>query len=197
MVLAVAVIIGLAAGLIRCWIGKREYRFYELKAPLLVLIAFIPQFFGFVLPATRVLFSEKAASIILVSSQALLLVFSLMNLKKTSFFPIIAGFLCNFLVIILNGGLMPISPETIHQLIPGVSDSLWTLGHRLGFGKDIVLLENQTVLPFFSDRFVTPQWMNYPVAFSFGDLLISAGVIWLLWSLGGPEKKKIMESKNE
>jgi hypothetical protein len=190
MVLAFAVLIGLAAGLIRCWIGKSEYRFYELKAPILVLIAFIPQLFGFVLPATRVLFSEKIASLILVSSQAVLLVFSLMNLKKFSFFPIIAGFLSNFLVIILNGGLMPISPETIRHLIPDAPDTLWSLGHRLGFGKDIVLLENQTVLPFLSDRFVTPQWMNYPVAFSFGDLLISAGVIWLLWTLGGPEKQK-------
>jgi hypothetical protein len=35
--------------------------------------------------------------------------------------------------------------------------------------------------------------MNYPVAFSVGDLLISFGVIWLLWSLGGPEKKKGLE----
>jgi hypothetical protein len=190
MVLAFAVLIGLAAGLIRCWIGKREYRFFELKAPILVLIAFIPQLFGFVLPATRVLFSEQVASVILVSSQALLLVFSLLNLKKLSFFPIIAGFISNFLAIILNGGLMPISPETIRLLIPGAPDTLWSLGHRLGYGKDVVLLESQTVLPFLSDRFVTPQWLNYPVAFSFGDLLISAGVIWLLWTLGGPEKQK-------
>ena len=85
---------------------------------------------------------------------------------------------------------MPISPETIKLLIPGAPNSLWSLGHRLGYGKDVVLLESQTILPFLSDRFVTPQWLNYPVAFSFGDLLISAGVIWLLWTLGGPEKQK-------
>lgn len=193
MILVVAVFIGLIAGLIWAWIGKREYRLYGLHAPWLVLIAFIPQFFGFFLPTTKVLISEQFASIFLVSSQVLLLLFSLLNIKKLSFAPIIVGFLCNFLVIVLNGGLMPISPETINRLVPNAPSNLWILGHRLGYGKDVVLLEGQTILPFFSDRFVTPQWMNYPVAFSFGDLLISAGVIWLLWSLGGLEKKKDME----
>jgi hypothetical protein len=193
MVLAVAVIFGVIAGLIRSIIGKNEYRFYELNAPIIVLIAFIPQFFGFFLPATRVLISEQLASILLVSTQVLLLLFSLLNLKKFSFIPIVAGFLGNFLEIVLNGGFMPISPETIKRLLPDASSTFWTLGHRLGFGKDIVLLEGQTILSFLSDRFVTPKWMNYPVAFSVGDLLISFGVIWLLWSLGGPEKKKGLE----
>ena len=190
MILVAAVLIGVVAGLIRSRIGKREYRFYELNAPILVLIAFIPQFFGFVLPTTRVLISDQLAAILLVSSLILLLIFCTLNLKKLSFIPIIGGFLCNFLVIVLNGGLMPISPETIHKLIPNASEGLWTLGNRLGNGKDIVLQTSQTVLPFLSDRFVTPQWLNYPVAFSLGDIFISAGVIWLLWSLGAPEKRE-------
>jgi hypothetical protein len=141
------------------------------------------------------LFSEQFASVLLVSSLILLLLFSILNLKKLSFIPIIAGFLCNFLVIVLNGGFMPISPETIQKLIPGATSDLWSLGHRFGYGKDIVLQDNKTILPFFSDRFVTPQWVNFPVAFSFGDLLIAAGVIWLLWSLGSPDKKVEVESK--
>ena len=197
MVLIVAVIVGLIAGLIRCWVGKTEYRIYELRAPSLVIVAFTPQFFGFFLPATRNLISEQIAAILLVSSQVILLLFSLLNLKKISFIPIIVGFLANFLVIVLNGGLMPISPETINRLVPNAPSNLWTLGHRLGYGKDIVLQESQTILAFLSDRFVTPQWLNYPVAFSLGDLLISFGVIWLLWSLGGPEKQKVMEIIHE
>ena len=193
MVLIVAVFAGLIAGLLRTWVKKREYRIYELKAPGIVLLAFIPQFFAFFLPATRVLFSDQLASICLVSSQVLLLLFSLLNLKKLSFAPIILGFLANFFVIILNGGWMPISPETVNRLVPNAPNGLWTLGHRLGYGKDILLQESQTILPIFSDRIVTPQWMNFPVAFSLGDILISIGVIWLLWSLGGPEKQKVME----
>jgi hypothetical protein len=197
MVLVVAVVVGLIAGLIRSWIGKVEYRFYELRVPWLVVVAFLPQFFGFYLPASRTLISQQLATILLLSSFVLLLLFSALNLKKLSFIPIMGGFLCNFLVIVLNGGLMPISPETIDKLIPNAPSSLWTLGHRLGYGKDIVLQESHTLLPFLTDRFVTPQWLHYPVAFSFGDLLISAGVIWLLWSLGGREKKKDLELINE
>lgn len=197
MVLVVAVIVGLIAGLIRSRISKVNYRFYELHFPWLVVVAFLPQFFAFFLPATRILVSQQLAAILLVSSLVLLLLFSLLNLKKLSFIPIIGGFLCNFLVIVLNGGLMPISPETINRLIPNAPSSLWSFGHRLGYGKDIVLQEGRTLLPFFSDRFVTPQWLHYPVAFSFGDLLISAGVIWLLWTLGGHEKKKDLEPIHE
>lgn len=196
MVLLAAVLIGLVAGLIRAWAGKREYRFYDLRFPVLVFIAFIPQFFAFFLPSTRILVSDQLAVLLLVSSQALLLVFSLLNIKNFSFWPIIAGFLGNFLVIILNGGLMPISPKTITRLLPDASESLLQTGQRLGTGKDIVLNEKDTVLPFLSDRFVTPQWLNYPVAFSLGDILISVGVIWLLWSMGGPQiQKKIGENK--
>ena len=196
MVLLIAVFIGLVAGLIRCWIGKRVYRFYDLHYPGLVLVAFIPQFFAFFLPATRSLISDQLASILLISSQVLLLIFSLLNFKKPGFWPITAGFLANFLVIILNGGLMPISPETVKLLAPNAPEGTWQIGQRLGVGKDIVLNSTTTVLPFLSDRFATPQWLNYPAAFSFGDILISIGVIWLLWSLGGPQKQKAMEQNS-
>jgi hypothetical protein len=197
MVILVAVIIGITAGLIRCGISKTEYRFYQLNAPVLVLIAFVPQFIAFYIPATRILVTDQLASIALVSSQFLLLLFSLLNLKKLSFSPIIVGFLANFIVIVLNGGWMPISPETINRLVPNAPSTLYILGHRLGYGKDVVLKVSQTVLPFLSDRLVTPQWLNYPVAFSLGDVLISVGVIWLLWSLGSPVKQKEMEQFHE
>lgn len=196
MVLLIAVFIGLIGGLIRAWVKKREYRFYELRAPILVFVAFVPQIIAFFLPATKNLISDEAAPIILVSTQALLLLFALLNIKKYSFWPISLGFLANFVVILLNGGLMPISPETIRRLLPNAPAELLQTGQRLGTGKDIVLNEKDTILPFLSDRFVTPTWLNYPVAFSLGDILISIGVIWLLWSMGGPQTQKGTE-KNE
>jgi len=137
------------------------------------------------------------AVVLLVVTQALLLLFALVNLKKLSFIPISLGFLANFLVILLNGGLMPISPETVLKLVPDAPKGFYTLGERLGYGKDRVLLESQTRLAFLDDRIVTPQWMHYPVAFSLGDLVISAGVIWLLWSLGGPEKANVRRDVHE
>lgn len=190
MVLVIAVFIGLIAGLVRAWVGRREYRFYELKAPILVFIAFLPQIFAFFLPSTRNLVSDKYAPIVLVGTQAILLLFAVLNIKKKSFWPISLGFLANFLVISLNRGLMPISPDTIQKLVPNAPAEWLVTGQRLGTGKDIVLHAKDTILPILSDRFVTPAWLNYPVAFSLGDILISLGVIALLWSMGGPQTQK-------
>jgi hypothetical protein len=190
MVLVIAVFIGLIAGLVRAWVGRREYRFYELKAPILVFVAFLPQIIAFFLPTTRNLVPDKYAPFVLVGTQAILLLFAVLNIKKKSFWPISLGFLANFLVISLNGGLMPISPDTIKKLVPNAPAEWLVTGQRLGTGKDIVLHAKDTILPILSDRFVTPAWLNYPVAFSLGDILISIGVIALLWSMGGPQTQK-------
>jgi hypothetical protein len=193
MVLVIAVFIGLLAGLVRAWIGRREYRFYELKAPILVFVAFLPQILAFFWPTTKNLVPNEYAPIILISTQAILLLFAVLNIKKKSFWPISLGFLANFLVISLNGGLMPISPDTIRKLVPNAPAEWMVTGQRLGTGKDVVLHAKDTILPILSDRFVTPAWLNYPVAFSLGDILIAIGVIALLWSMGGPQTQKVTE----
>jgi hypothetical protein len=192
MILLVAVLVGLTAGLCRAWIGKRQYRAYALKAPGLVILAFIPQFTAFFFPKTRSLISDNLASILLVSSLIILLFFSLLNIQKISFWPIITGFLMNFLVIALNGGFMPISSETLQKLFPS-SESTWVVGQRLGYGKDIILAPHLTRLWFLSDRFTLPDWLHYPAAFSLGDVFIAAGTVWLLWMLGGKNKQELKE----
>ena len=186
MILVVAVLVGLAAGLCRARLRKREYRVYDLKATTLVLLAFIPQFFIFFLPSTRARIPDTTASILFIGSLIVLIVFSLFNIRKPGFWPITGGFLLNALVILLNGGWMPISPAMVQRLLPDTAANAWRVGERLGFSKDIVLLPENTRLWFLSDRFSLPGWLNYQVAFSPGDIIICAGIIWLLWSLGGP-----------
>jgi hypothetical protein len=119
-----------------------------------------------------------------------LLAFALANLKKTPFWALGLGLLSNFVVILLNGGWMPIQPEVVQKLIPGPSNGLWAVGERLLMTKDFVLPLADTRLWFLDDRFTLPAWLNYPVAFSIGDVLISIGAFWLLWSLGGPNKEQ-------
>lgn len=191
MVLVVAVLVGLTAGLCRARLGKREYRVYDLKATGLVLLAFIPQFFIFFLPQTRTRIPNTTASILFVGSLLILIVFSLFNIRKSSFWPITAGFLLNALVILLNGGWMPISPTMVQKLLPNVTQSTWQVGERLAFSKDVVLPPETTRLWFLSDRFTLPGWINYQVAFSLGDVFLFLGVIWLLWSLGGSKNETV------
>jgi hypothetical protein len=193
MVLLIAVFVGLLAGLIRAGVKKREYHYSDLRHPWLVLAAFIPQLFAFYIPATSQQVSDPLAVIILVSTQALLLIFAVLNIKKTSFWPIISGFFANFLVILLNGGLMPISPATITKMLPEGAANTYTTGQRLGDGKDIVLNEIDTRLAFLSDRIVVRNFLNASIAFSAGDILIALGVLWLLWSMGGPKEQVQLE----
>jgi len=196
MVLVTAVLIGLILGLGRAWINKQNYRVYDLRAPGLVLLAFIPQFLIFFLPATRSRIPDRTASILFISSLIILIAFSIFNIRKTSFWPVTAGFLLNAGVILLNGGWMTISPAMVQKLFPAAEPS-WKVGERLGFSKDILLNPEMTRLWFLSDRFTLPDWIHYRVAFSAGDLLIFIGIVWLLWSLGGKAKDKIKENNNE
>jgi hypothetical protein len=193
MILLIAVFIGTIAGLVRARVNKREYQFDDLRAPWLVVAAFVPQLFAFNIPSTSQKTSDPLASVLLVSTQALLLVFALLNIKKLSFWPIFTGFLANFIVITLNGGLMPISPKTIERMSPASDGFVYQVGARLGSGRDVVLPESSTRLAFLSDRIVLNLLGQFSVAFSAGDILISLGVIWLLWSLGSPVKNRISE----
>ena len=53
MILVVSIVIGLAAGFIKARVRKEPYQPIELKHLWLVLLAAIPQFLAFFLPATR------------------------------------------------------------------------------------------------------------------------------------------------
>jgi hypothetical protein len=196
MILVAAVLVGLIAGLCRAWVGKRQYRVFELKLPVLVLVAFIPQYLAFFAPRTRELLSNRLVAILLISSMIILLGFSILNIQKSAFWPISFGFLLNFLVIALNGGFMPISPATVNRLNPG-SEVTWMIGQRFGYSKDIILSPEMTKLAFLSDRFTITNFLGYNVAFSLGDIFIALGVVLLLWMLGGKSELKTKEIINE
>jgi hypothetical protein len=188
MVLAAAVALGLVAGFFRAWVGKRSYRVVSLRFPGLVLIAFIPQWFAFYQTRMGAEFPAEFSPALLVLSQSLLLVFAWFNRKLPGFWLLGGGLLLNLLVIAANGGLMPISPETVRVLYPQAPASSWEVGKQLGNGKDIVLPREETNLWFLSDRFLFPEWLRYPVAYSLGDVVIALGAFWLLWTLGGESK---------
>ena len=190
MILAAAVAVGLVAGLIRAWIGKRSYRVIDLRFPGLVLIAFIPQWFAFYQSRMGVGFPNEWSPALLVVTQLLLLIFAWFNRKQPGFWILGTGLFLNLLVIGFNGGLMPISPETVRKIYPDAPDSSWQIGRRLGNGKDIVLPVSETRLWFLSDMLLLPDWLHYRVAFSLGDVLIAFGAFWLLWTLGGQHNEE-------
>jgi hypothetical protein len=190
LILLIALVAGLTAGWLRAWWNKRALQAIRLKYWWLVILAFIPQLVAFQWKVTSSNFSDAWAPAALVSSQVVLLVFVWFNRRDPRVWVLGIGLLLNFLVTVLNGGLMPISPETVQKLIPNAPSGAWHIGERLGTGKDIVLPSLSTRLWYLSDRFLLPSWLQYRVAFSLGDVFIAIGAFWLLWSLGGPLKTK-------
>jgi hypothetical protein len=162
----------------------------NLRLVWLVPVAFVPQWLTFYLPATRKLISDDLAAAVLIGSQTFLLVFAWLNRSQPGFWALGLGLALNLLVIALNGGLMPTSPETVARLVPDALPGAWRVGRRLGSGKDVVLPIATTRLWWLGDCFVLPTWFPYQVAFSLGDVFIAGGAFWLLWTLGDANDKQ-------
>lgn len=177
MILLWAVILGLLAGSIRAWVGGRRLISPNLRLAWLVPVAFVPQLLVFYIPAIAGIWADNIVATGLVTSQILLVIFAWVNRRQPGFWLLGLGLALNMLVIVLNGGLMPISPETVTKLLPNATPDTWEIGSRLGRSKDIVLPITETRLWLLSDRFLLT--LPNRVAFSLGDVLVATGAFWL------------------
>ena len=186
MILLIALLAGWLAGLAYARWQKRTYKAPRISFIWLAFVAFVPQLLAFYLPATRARIPDAWAAASLIVSQVLLLLFAWANRKLAGMWLLIAGLALNLAVIAANGGFMPISPETAARLIPAAVVEAMHVGSRFGFGKDVLLLPEDTRLAWLSDRFLLPAWFFYQVAFSLGDIFIACGIFWLLMRQGIP-----------
>jgi hypothetical protein len=118
----------------------------------------------------------------------------LANLRRPGMGWLLAGMALNFLVMAANGGLMPVSPETLAR--GGREHVLARAGDGGAYAqaqpkKNLILREDETRLALLSDRLVVP---GHPGAFSAGDVLIAAGIVVALGAAGGGIRGSITSS---
>lgn len=180
MILGVAVFAGLLFGLLLARFRRKIWRPPTFRYSWLVVIFFIPQFLAFYIPATRDLFPAQLVAASLVISQFGLLAFCLFNWRLAGMPLLTLGLFLNLIVILANGGMMPVSPETVSRLVSSETMAKLEIGERLGTTKSILLAPETMVFPWLADRFVPPDWIPYRFAFSVGDVFIGLGVFVLL-----------------
>ncbi len=179
MILLAAVLLGLLVGWGLAHTQKRQYQVPDLKSVWLVFAAFAPQLVIAYIPATQRLVPDWLGSGVLLATLSAFLAFVWLNRRLPGMPILMTGLILNLLVIVTNGGWMPISPDTASHLRGGDSIHTADLGQRFG-QKDVLLLPQDTRLAPLADRFLLPAGMPYQAAFSLGDILVAIGVFWLL-----------------
>ena len=136
--------------------------------------------------------TEAARRTLLVASYVLLLGFVLLNLRRPGLAIIGLGLLLNFLAIVTNGGLMPISPQNLER--SGLPKEEVSLGDWVPNSKDVLLARDDTNLWFLTDILVwkNPSGVN---AFSVGDVIIGAGLVITLGELFLPRVQRVSRGR--
>ncbi|WP_246944168.1 DUF5317 domain-containing protein [Bacillus pinisoli] len=153
----------------------------SLKHPWLIVVAFVLQFLSIYIFPNQLLLA-------IIVSNTVLIAFSIFNIKFAGFKYMIIGILLNLLVMVVNGGRMPVDVEAAKVISP--SDVPALLAGE--YGKHVALSEN-THLNFLGDIF----FLQYPyprqIVISLGDIIFSLGVILFLHHVMVKGKKKPKE----
>ncbi len=166
MVLILSIVLGLVIGLLA---GGRLERLGQVRitwAPLAItglaiqLVLFSPPVVAWIGDL------GAAGPVVYVGSTALVLAALLRNLRQPGLALIALGAALNAVVILANGGYMPVSP-----------DALAAIGRLEPSGTyaNTVLATSGTLLPWFGDIIPLPLPVPLRTVVSLGDLLIGAG----------------------
>jgi len=132
------------------------------------------------LVAEATIIGVPLVTLMMVVSCALVVCVVWANRRLPGVFLVGLGLLANLVVMTLNGGWMPITPEALQRMgrlswvTPrGTVAKVWG-------AKNVALPRAETRLWWLSDILVLGPPLSLPTAFSLGDVLIAAGLFWLL-----------------
>jgi hypothetical protein len=155
----------------------------QLRLVPLVLIALAVQAVAIYAPLGS---DDLPRRVLVVASYLAVIAFVAANLRRPSIAVLALGVLLNFLPIIANGGLMPITPETLQKTGDIPEDA--EIGEWVSGTKDVLLERDDVRLYFLSDRLTSD--LSPFRAFSIGDLFVVVGALILLADLLLPRPQR-------
>jgi len=153
----------------------------DVKWGWLAPLAFLMQAYLIFFPAERVGGLFSARSLLLTLSHVLLFVLVWENRHLSGVKLVGLGLLLNFMVMLVNGGFMPIAPDTLVRIGYDGNVAQLETGYIVGRTKNVVAAAGEARLWLLSDTLVIPKPFPIPTALSVGDLLIVSGVFLFLW----------------
>lgn len=144
----------------------------EIHKGYLIVAAFLLEFLTVYFSAKGYKLFSNNIFYIHFLSYCLLFVGIYFNISKLSFKLVMLGTLLNFIVIILNGGQMPVSQDAMVRA--GLSGDI----NAMLNGEVIThtFIAKDTVLRFLGDIFILPKPYPRPKVFSLGDVFMAIGV---------------------
>jgi hypothetical protein len=121
--------------------------------------------------------TQQHRQALLIVSAGLLCGFCWLNRRRIGMLLIMIGIGLNMLVMVANGGAMPVSSTALAQ----VNNHYAISGALPRFSKARVLNDSDATFAWLGDRLLLPGLLAHLAAWSIGDLLLLAGVGRLLW----------------
>jgi len=169
---------------------KSELRLHfprvHIRAGVLALFALAMQAVAIFAPLG---FDDIPKRLIFELSYVVLIFFAVVNLPRPGFLVIGIGLLLNFLAIVANGGLMPVTAENLARIdqldrIEGRAE-----GDAIPRTKNVLKTKDDTHFYVLSDRLVIDNPIYVPIL-SIGDLVIGAGLVITLGDLFLPRVQR-------
>jgi hypothetical protein len=173
MFLLIAILVGLAAGLLLGGHPRHLARLH-LRWPGLIFLALVMQVAIFTswLPVPRSLLP-----FLYVLSNAVALTWLVRNIRVQGIPCVAIGAVSNLAAILANGGRMPVDGGLLSRARGAAAEAAIASGQS---PSNSVLVDSHTRLLWLTDRFLLAPPFPFPTVFSVGDLLIGVGVAWLI-----------------
>jgi Family of unknown function (DUF5317) len=132
-------------------------------------------------------FGENLVRVVYLASMAIAALALVLNRHLPGLIWVAVGMTLNFLVIALNGGLMPVSAAARQFAgMPALN----------GPSMNVTAMSPQTLLPWLGDILPLPEWMPLSNVFSLGDVLVAVGGVIFLQRTLLPAGANTVESQH-